>query len=160
MALVSRRLRWLEVLFPPAEANPPNPNQVSNDIVFTHSVLTGTERMTEVQDLFYTAGAGAVAINSAQVPDNKYWYVMGASMTHNDATPREGYMAYQINGIVTSISHHAVINQNVFVPVGRSFILPARHYLRYQLMALAGGSVLQGHITFLEMDIGEPVPGC
>jgi len=158
MSIISRRLRWLQILFPPAEANPVNPSTVSEDIVLVHQVLSGSEKMDEADAQFVNGAAGVLVVNSTVVPAGKFWYVFATSMNHNDATARISMISIQRGGTIIGLALQTGLQLNNKLPVVRAFILPAGWSIRWETTALGGAQIIQGSWAFLELDIGDTTP--
>lgn len=161
MALISKRLRWLQVLYPPAEAAPPNPGFLSDDIVLTHAVMNGTDRLPEFQEQFAQSGLGSVQIISTVGPAiDKYHWVFGASVRHNDPVARELFLG--VRGLVRdawlATSRGVAQSQNIPLPSPRGFIIPPRCALIGQSDAIAAGQRVIIEWLFIELDLGEPHP--
>jgi len=161
MGIISRRFKWLEVLFPPAEAQPINPSTVSNDIALTHELLPGTERLDEVNYEFVNGAAGVLVINSSSPPAGKFYYCIACSLEHDDgATARVLMILIQrpTGSNWAGLMHEGLASAERPFPVGRPFILPPRHTVRWETTAILGTKRIQGHLLFLELNIGEPIP--
>lgn len=158
MGVIARRFRWLEILFPPAQADPPNPSVVSADISLVHQVLSGTERFDEAAIATFTSPAGVAFIDSVPVPAGKYHYVFACSAFHNDPVAREvGIFINLVNDFAIASSGRAVpINRPITVP--RAFTMPPRSKLRANVDAIAAGQSVSLRVLSLELAIGEPVP--
>lgn len=160
MALISKRMRWLQVLYPPAEAAPPNPGFLSDDLSLVVQADPGTTRLQEFQEAIFLAGLGSIAATAPGPAIDKYWFVFGASVLHDDPTPRELFIG--IRGLTRDAwlaSTHAVPQTaNIPFTVPHAFILPPRCAIRAETDAIAAGSRLQLEFLYLECDIGEPAP--
>lgn len=161
MGIISRRFRWLQQLFPPAEARPINPSVVSDDIALTHEVLPGTELLSEIIFNFVNGAAGVLVVNTTVVPEGKFWYVPYAHIEHDDPTFRRGEIDVQKSGVfvsITTILETERIRTNSPYAVLRPFIMPATTSIRGELDGLLGTARLQLVWAYLELDIGAPIP--
>jgi len=161
MSIISRRMRWLELLFPPGQAAPPNPSEVSDDIVLVHQVLTGTERLTQFQEFNVTGGAGSNTATGPAVPADKWWYVFAAGVFHNDPLPVE--MALHMRSDITALEVCVIAAERAvptFARLGapRPIILPPRCNLFGRTIGIAGAQQVTVRGIFIEMDLGEPAP--
>lgn len=159
MAIISRRFRWLEILFPPAEANPPNPNVVSGDIVFTHDVLSGTESLDEANSQFVNGAAGVLVVNSSSPAAGRFFYVIACALNHDDTgNNRQAFISIQDGGTFAGILTSFSLGPERQFAVGRAFILPAGMTVRWQIEAISGTKRLQGSMIFLDLPLGAPTP--
>lgn len=152
------------LLFPPAEALPPQPGSVSDDISFVHQVLQGTERLEDVRNENVSAPAGILTVDGPTVPDTKYWYVFACSAQHDDGTARRLFISMIHDGairvaIMDAANSGAVQPQNVPLAVPRAFLLPPRSNLRADVTVIGGANILNLRYIYLELDLGEPHPG-
>jgi len=156
-----RRFNWLQNIFPPGGAEPPQPGTVSDEIAFVHQVLTGTERLEQIQTVSVDGAAAAISVLSVAVPDTKYHYLLACALFHDDPLSRFLDLGIQHDGGNTiSIASSGGGTFPNFRPVqaARSFILPPRAQVRGQANIMAAGQVLTLKLLFLELDLGEPTP--
>ena len=158
MGLISRRFRWLQLLFPPAEAKPINPSFVSDDVVLVHQLLSGTEEVNRLDFQFANGAAGVTLVNSPQVPEGKFWYVPYASFSHDDTTARTGIFSVQSSGIFPGFAIDSSMAQNIPLVAPRPLLLRSGTSLRAQLITLLGTKRIQLSWAFLELDVGAPMP--
>ncbi len=160
MGVIARRFRWLEKLFPPAQADPPNPSFLSGDIVLVHLILQGSEDLARIQQ---TRIQGAVGVKKIVAPDtvpaDRYWWVFAASMLHTDPTAR-GMMIYHgypgpINVGVLGVG--AAVDQVQFA-VPRAFLIGPGGALTFETPLLDAGAFIRGEWTHIEMEFGHPGP--
>lgn len=161
MPLISKRMRWLQVLYPPAEAAPPNPGFLSDDLVAVVQADPGTTRLQEFQESITLGGLGSTAVTAVGPSIDKYWFVFGASIVHDDPTNRPMFLG--IRGLVRDawiVNNLGTINQQTNVPLSapRAFILPPRCAVRGESIGMGGAQRLTLEFLFLECDIGEPPP--
>jgi len=155
-----RRFNWLTSLFPPAEAEPPQPGSVSGEIAFTHQVLNGTERLAEYI-IFQANGAlGATGVTGPAVPVGKYWFVIACSGEHNDPIARElSLFIRNPAGVNLGLADGGrAVPTSRPVPVQRSFIMTPRVSIRIEVDAIAAGQVITIRFLYMELDLGEPAP--
>lgn len=158
MSTISRRFRWLELLFPPGQATPPNPSFLTDEIYLVHPILSGTERLNEHLTITATGSSGGTTVTAGTPPADKYWYVFACSCFHTDP------VAHQLRiDLLTSIGAalHASdrdVPQNANLAVPRPFIVPPRVSIRAVAAAMAGGTSLTLRLIHLELDFGEPPP--
>lgn len=159
MPLIARRMRWLQLLFPPAEAAPPNPGSLSDDISLVHEVLPGTERLAEYQEVNVSGAAGVNLVVAPTVPDDKYWWVFAASMFHNDTvTTREAEIQLLGAASVTVAQAGRALPANIQLPAPRPFIVPSRVAVRATVAAIGGAFVVTLRMFYMELDPGEMHP--
>jgi len=157
-----RRFNFLQNIFPPGGAEPPQPGTVSDEIAFVHQVLTGTERLEEIQAISQDGAAGGVSLLAPKVPDTKYHFVLASSLTHDDSTARTLQIGIQHDGGNTAAIAGTTGGQTVSsakpVFAFRSFILPPRAQVRGQASGMGGANFMTLKLLFLELDLGEPAP--
>ena len=159
MGLISRRFKFLENLFPPGGALPPQPAFFEESISPVHQVLNGTDRLGEYFNFSLVGGAGVTIISSGGAPDDKYWYVWACSAEHNDPIARDLDIRV-LNVAVTSIgiAHGTAQPTSIMLTVPRAFILAPRNGIRVTCPLLAAAQVLRMDFQYLELDLGEPAP--
>ena len=158
MGLISRRFRFLQNLFPPGGALPPQPGFIEESISPVHQVLSGTERLDEEIANFVNGAAGVLVVNSTVVPVEKFWYVFSTSMSHDDPTARSGTISIQKSGVSPAIVDLPDLLTNKRYPAPGPFVLPPGMSIRWELTALAGTKSIQGQWVYLELDIGDSTP--
>ena len=160
MGLISRRFRFLQNLFPPGGALPPQPGFFEESISPVHQVLNGTDRLGQFFTFTGIGAPGAPTETSGQAPGDKYWFVFACEGFHNDPIAREVTISLLPSGGNT----HAIAQSgraqptNVALGVGRAFIIPPRTSVRAAVDAIAAGQVVNLRLLYLELDLGEPAP--
>jgi len=161
MPRISRRMAWLNKLFPPAQPDPLNPGFISDDIVLVHPVLGGSERFGEIQLTQNTGAAGVTFLNSADVPEGKWWWVLDCSVHHNDPVARDSQIQVQTGSTpLSAVASFVALPTALNLAVPRSFVVGEGSHVRFECLALAAAQQMTSHFHHLELDIGEPIsPG-
>jgi len=160
MGLISRRFKFLENLFPPGGAFPPQPGFFEESVSPVHQILNGTDRLDQWFTFSGGGAAGNPAVNSGASPGDKYWFCFSCDTFHNDPIARDLWIELVPTGANgTAIAHsERAVPTSVHLSVGRAFIIPPRTALRGQAIAIAGGQVMTLRFQYLELDLGEPAP--
>jgi len=162
MGLISRRFRFLQKLFPPGGAAPPQPGFFEESISPVHQVLNGTDRLGEYFNFNATGVNGATEVISGAAPDDKYWFVFGADMFHDDPTDREAtiFMDASLGGgsTVAVAQSGRALASNIRLALGRALILAPRTRFRFEVPAIGATEQVTGKFQYLELDLGEPAP--
>lgn len=160
MGLISRRFRFLQNLFPPGGALPPQPGFFEESISPVHQVLNGTDRLAEWFAFNAFAAAGVLNLSSGAAPEDKYWYVFACQGSHDDPVARNVWvnLVDDAGNVHTLAAGPRAQPTDVPVAVPRSFIIPPRCHMRLLVDALAGANFIHLSFLYLELDLGEPAP--
>ena len=159
MGLISRRFRFLQNLFPPGGALPPQPGFFEESISPVHQVLNGTDRLGEYFTFISTGSAGTATVTSGGAPNNKYWFVFSGGLSHNDPTARDANLKVNVGGVGDFVLGHVIaLPTNLEFGLSRSIILPPRAALRANVPAIGGAQTVSLRFLYLELDLGEPAP--
>ena len=163
MGLISRRFKFLENLFPPGGALPPQPGFFEESVSPVHQILNGTDRLGEWIQFSASSAAGVSVIIAGAPDDNKYFFLFACGCSHNDPVAREMniFMRNQ-SGIgaqaIATTSRAVPTNARISVP--RAFIVPPRIQVSAEVDAIAAGQQIKLDFIYMELDLGEPAPPC
>lgn len=159
MAKFSRRMGWLKNLFPPATAFNIQPGEFGEDIIPTHLVLNGTDRLGQFFTFSANGAAGITTVNSGAAPQDKYWFVFACHLSHNDPVARDCSLMFNQPAVNDfQLAAATALPTSHPLPLGRSIIIPPRIALKAECPALAAAQILSLRFLYLELDLGEPAP--
>lgn len=159
MGLIARRFKFLQNIFPPGGALPPQPGFFEESISPVHQVLNGTDRLGEYFNFSLQGAAGVTSVVSGGASNDKYWFVWACHAEHDDPIARD--IEIQILNIGVNffgIANGTAIPTGIGLAVPRAFVLAPRNGVQATVPLLAAAQKITLNFQYLELDLGEPPP--
>ncbi len=133
-----------------------HPTDLSPEIIPTHRIHAfRLLRAAQISNL--VGAAGATQVLSAIVPVDRYWYVFGAGISHNDPIARDTWIELQLGDSV-SLQTILALPTNTRFGIRGSVIVPPRWRLAGRVVAIAAANVVTLTFGFLELNLQDSAP--
>ena len=148
----------LTELFGAADARSLQPTEISPEIIPVHR-LHAFRLLRQIAVRNLLGAAGVPNVDSAAVPADRYWYLLGAGMEHNDAAARDSWIQLKDpGGVVIALGTLLALPTSTRFGIRGPLIVPPKWAISAEVITIAAGATVRLRVALLELNLQDAAP--